>query len=56
MNENMEMFSYHNRLGSFEQWPHVECNCTPEKVLYFKLFLLPFNGGFNHEISFDLKF
>ena len=35
MNENMEMFSYHSRLGSFSQWPHVDCNCTPEKVTYF---------------------
>ena len=56
MNENMEMFSFHNRLESFEQWPHVECNCTPEKVLYLELFLLPFDRGFNNEISFDLKF
>jgi len=32
MNQDMEMFSFHNRLESFAQWPHVDCNCTPEKL------------------------
>ena len=35
MNQDMEMFSFHNRLESFAQWPHVDCNCTPEKVITY---------------------
>lgn len=32
MEKDAEMFSYHIRLKTFSQWPHVDCNCTPEKL------------------------
>ena len=28
-----EMFSYHKRIETFKEWPHTDCNCTPEKVI-----------------------
>merc|ERR1712150_335889 len=32
MNNDMAMFSFHARIETFSQWPHTDCNCTPEKL------------------------
>ena len=33
MAPDKEMFSYHKRIETFKEWPHTDCNCTPEKVI-----------------------
>ena len=35
MAPDKEMFSYHKRIETFKEWPHTDCNCTPEKVIIF---------------------
>ena len=37
MNNDMAMFSFHARIETFSQWPHTDCNCTPEKVKLFNI-------------------
>ena len=40
MAPDKDMFSYHKRIETFKEWPHTDCNCTPEKVIISYGYLL----------------
>ena len=40
MAPDKEMFSYHKRIETFKEWPHTDCNCTPEKVIIIRGYFL----------------